>query len=173
MQANGPYAPMPALGRAIGEGDIADIANYVHTAWGNSAPANATPGQVAELAKTTDTMLSGLGQCSPVPAPIAGAFDRAGVNAALQSTNDGNAPETLAALIPKVKQADPSIPQADLINGLTAAYCPIVMHNTSQPQEARLQQLQRFSMDAFTAIAQRDLPARGGSTGQPIKTGQN
>jgi mono/diheme cytochrome c family protein len=169
MQANGPYAPMPALGRAISPGDIADIANYVRTAWGNSAPANATPGQVSELAKTTDTMLSGMGKCSPVPAPVAAALERVGGGAILQATDGGNALETLNALVPKVKQADPALAQADLINGLTAAYCPIVMGDKAQSEDARLQRLQRFSMLAFTAIAQRDLPDRSAGA---AKTGQ-
>ena len=170
MEANGPYAPMPALGRAIAPGDIADIANYVRTAWGNAAPANATPGQVSELAKTTDTMLSGMSKCSPTPETITAALNRVGGDAMLQATNDGNALETLNALVPKLKQAEPSISQADLINGVTAAYCPIVMKDSAQPDDARLQQLQRFSMLAFTAIAQRKLPARGD---KPVKTGQN
>lgn len=165
LPAMGPYAPMPALGYGLSPSDTAEIANYVRTSWGNVAPSNATPGMVSELDKTTDSMLSGRGGCAPVPPAVAAAIERAGVAPMLAQVDAGNTLETLVAVVPKVKAADPAVPQADLINGLTSAYCPIVMHQTQQPETARIQQLQRFSMLAFTAIAQRDLPARGKPAG--------
>lgn len=40
--------PMPAVGVGMADQDIADVTNYVRTAWGNNAPANAAPGAVAD-----------------------------------------------------------------------------------------------------------------------------
>jgi mono/diheme cytochrome c family protein len=45
--------PMPAVGAELTDQDVADIVNYVRTAWGNSAPANAQAGDVGTLRSTT------------------------------------------------------------------------------------------------------------------------
>ena len=160
MPASGTYAPMPGLVRALPPGDIAQIVNYVRIAWGNKAPANATPEMVGELTKTTKTMLSGTASCAPVgPAPVAAAIDKSAAAPMLQQINAGNMLERINAILPKIHSADASIPQADLVNGLTAAYCPIVMGKTDLPPITRVQELQRFSMLVFTGITQRDIPA--------------
>ncbi|MFI5387471.1 MAG: c-type cytochrome [Fimbriimonadales bacterium] len=41
--------PMPSFARALSDQDVADIANYVRSDWGNHAPTNATPALVASL----------------------------------------------------------------------------------------------------------------------------
>jgi len=43
------YIPMPAFGDQLSNQEIADIANYVRTNWGNTAAPNATPQAVADL----------------------------------------------------------------------------------------------------------------------------
>lgn len=43
---------MPAFGRRLNNQQIADITNYVRTAWGNKATADATPSQVRKLRLT-------------------------------------------------------------------------------------------------------------------------
>ena len=45
------YIPMPALGGQLDDQQIADIANYVRTSWGNDAQPNGTPAMVARLRK--------------------------------------------------------------------------------------------------------------------------
>jgi len=46
------YIPMPSLASQLSDAQIAEIANYVRTNWGNAAPANVTPQAVAELRRT-------------------------------------------------------------------------------------------------------------------------
>jgi mono/diheme cytochrome c family protein len=43
------YVAMPTFASQLNDQQIADIANYVRNSWGNTAPANATPGDVAKL----------------------------------------------------------------------------------------------------------------------------
>lgn len=45
----GGYIPMPAFGGQLDDQQIADIANYVRTSWGNTAPPNSTAAMVAKL----------------------------------------------------------------------------------------------------------------------------
>jgi mono/diheme cytochrome c family protein len=45
----GTYGTMPSFAAALSDRDIADVANYLRSGWGNSAPMNATPALVASL----------------------------------------------------------------------------------------------------------------------------
>ena len=43
------YSAMPAFGPQLTDQQVADIANYARTSWGNGAPPDATPAMVAKL----------------------------------------------------------------------------------------------------------------------------
>jgi mono/diheme cytochrome c family protein len=43
------YVPMPSFASQLDDQQIADVANYVRTSWGNAATANATAAEVARL----------------------------------------------------------------------------------------------------------------------------
>ena len=45
----GTYGTMPGFAATLSDQDVADIANYLRTSWGNHAPTNATPALVASL----------------------------------------------------------------------------------------------------------------------------
>jgi len=45
------YIAMPAFKARLNDQEIAEIANYGRTSWGNTAPANATPEMVAKIRK--------------------------------------------------------------------------------------------------------------------------
>jgi mono/diheme cytochrome c family protein len=49
IPAQGKYVPMPAFAAVLDDTQIASIANYVRSSWGNSASANVTPAAVARL----------------------------------------------------------------------------------------------------------------------------
>jgi mono/diheme cytochrome c family protein len=52
VPARGGYIPMPPFAAQLNDQQIADIANYLRTSWGNAAPANVTPQMVASLRGT-------------------------------------------------------------------------------------------------------------------------
>lgn len=52
LPARDGYVPMPAFGSRLSDQQIADIANYVRTSWGNTAAPNATARTVAGLRAT-------------------------------------------------------------------------------------------------------------------------
>jgi mono/diheme cytochrome c family protein len=45
----GKYVPMPSFAGILGDDQIAQIANYVRSSWGNAAAPNATAAMVANL----------------------------------------------------------------------------------------------------------------------------
>ena len=49
IPAQGKYVPMPAFAAVLDDTQIASIANYVRSSWGNTASANVTPAAVARL----------------------------------------------------------------------------------------------------------------------------
>ncbi len=49
IPAQGKYIPMPSFASQLTDTQIADLANYVRTSWGNKATPNATAGAVAKL----------------------------------------------------------------------------------------------------------------------------
>jgi len=54
IPARGGYIPMPPFAAQLSDQQIADIANYARTSWGNSATPSATPAAVAKLRGATN-----------------------------------------------------------------------------------------------------------------------
>jgi mono/diheme cytochrome c family protein len=152
--AIGQYAVMPGMATQLDSAQIAEITNYVRTTWGNGAPATATTRMVDDLAKETSTMLSGTGGCDAVPPAVARAIDTSGTNSALRQINQDNMLEQIDGVLHKIAPADHSMAQADVVNGLTAAYCPIVMNDTTKQPRQRLELLQRFATLVYTRLHQ-------------------
>jgi len=49
IAARGGYVPMPSFRDRLTDEQVADIANYIRTSWGNVAQPNATPAMVAKM----------------------------------------------------------------------------------------------------------------------------
>jgi mono/diheme cytochrome c family protein len=153
MNAHGSYAAMPGFATEISDKDIAEIANYVRASWGNAAPATATSAMVGNLSKTTHTMLAGTAGCDPIASkPIADALASPALAQPLHEVTGSNMVEQIDLILPKLEQAAPGVPQDDMVNGLIAAYCPIIRDNQSQSPEARVHQLQRFATVVFSRL---------------------
>ena len=151
--ATGPYAAMPGFATILSSAQIADITNHVRTTWGNGAPATATLAMVDDLAKQTSTMLSGTKACDPVAPPaIAAAVEGDATQAELRQINEDNMSEKVDAILQAARPAVASRDQADIVNGLTAAWCPMVMGDTSRPRRQRLLLLQRFATLVYARL---------------------
>ena len=53
IKARGGYIPMPAFKDQLTDEQVADIANYIRTSWGNSAAPNVTSAMVANMRAKT------------------------------------------------------------------------------------------------------------------------
>lgn len=151
------YAPMPAIGGSMTDGDIASVVNYVRQAWGNGAPANATASQVADLRKTTRSVLANNEtNCPAVESQdVAQAVNNpaTGIAGKLRDTNQSNLLLTAKDMVAKVKAASPKAQPADIVNGLTAAYCPIVNANKSLGDAERRWHLDQFAQIVYLQVA--------------------
>jgi mono/diheme cytochrome c family protein len=151
----GNYTNMPSFAGALGNQDIADIVNYVRTAWTNSAPANATPDLVAHLRETGGVVgLAGSESARAFDCPRVGAGPVPQVVAtpddvAMLSAGDpGRIAGRLTALIQELRAEDPSISSGALINTLVASYCPVVANLTGLTVPQKRQRMTEFATTA-------------------------
>jgi mono/diheme cytochrome c family protein len=146
-EASRGYAPMPAIGRNLTDGQIAEVVNYIRQAWSNRAPQNADADQVAHLrAQTTTELALNLPEgCKPVTdVSLKRALSRADVAGPL-SDLDQPLLERIDSVIGKVKSAAPKANDDQIVNALTEAYCPVVMSETSKSAAERSADLGNFS----------------------------
>ncbi len=156
LEARQRYAPMPAIGAAMSDGDIADVANYVRQNWGNAAPATATPGMVAEARKTIDTLMTAgpLGGCPAIGSPAVAkllANDGNGITRTLGGMDESNMLQRTQQMVASVRKAAPGVGNADVINGLTSAYCGVVRGESSLDANQKALRLGNFSQLVFMA----------------------
>jgi mono/diheme cytochrome c family protein len=145
------YAPMPAIGSGMTDQQIAEVVNYLRSAWTNRAPDNAEAGTVGNLRKKTNTMLAG-GACTPVPNAFAD--PKSGIVPLLEGLTAVNMLNRLGAIVAKAKAADLHAQNAELVNGLTAAYCPILKQDAAVSPERKPEQLATFSQMVYSRILQ-------------------
>jgi hypothetical protein len=138
---------MPAVGVAMSDREVADAVNYIRQSWGNGAPPTADADMVSQIRAKTHTMLalSAQGDCGRIEDPaLAKAIEQQGVESALSDTARPEL-ERIDAIIGKVKSADPAASGDQIVNALTAAYCPVAMAEKSKPLAQRAADLGTFS----------------------------
>jgi mono/diheme cytochrome c family protein len=155
LPASGSYAAMPGVGAQMSDQQVADVVNYVRTAWSNHAPPNAAPGLVGSIRAKTATEMSG-GPCAPYPAAFAD--QKTGLPELFAGLNEGNMFERIDSIVTKAKAAEPQAPQAKLVNDTIAAYCPVLKADNSVPANLKEQQLGSFAGLLYGRIN----PAPGG-----------
>jgi mono/diheme cytochrome c family protein len=154
LQASERNAPMLAIGAGMTDAEVADVANYVRQTWDNAAPPTAMPGMVAQLRAAIDTPMNGSpkSNCPAVASPAlaqALASDRGGLKTQLASVTEANMPQLTGQLVSKARAAAPGTGQADLVNGLTSAYCAVVRADPSLDWNQRALRLGHFSEMAY------------------------
>jgi hypothetical protein len=146
--------------------EIADVTDYVRTAWSNAAPVIQKTGLVGGIRARTVSGLAGPGaqednndpcRIGPNSAPVS-SIDDPQVNKTLTDMTPESMLSTIPTLIARVGEVSPDKPQADVINGLCS---PIA---TSKPGRQRFSSPRDTSSStgsdsSFTA----SLPRRGAS----------
>ena len=152
------YAIMPAVGADMTDQQVADVANYVRTAWSNRAPATAEPGMVAEIRKVTHSLLAGSSAegCPAVSPPtLAKTIDdpKNGIIDLMKDITNANIMQNIDQIVKRLKSNNPQAKRADIVNSLTIAYCPIAAPDgrLATPQSRR--QLNRFSELVYAELA--------------------
>jgi mono/diheme cytochrome c family protein len=151
------YGPMPAIGAAMSDQEIADVSDYVRQLGGNAAPATATPGMVASLRAKTDTLMnrapnSACPNVASVSIARAIADPRSGIADDLHAMTDDDMFQRTARMVVALRKAAPHATQSDVVNGLTAAYCPSLRDDAQLSPAARSARLGQFSELVYTQL---------------------
>ena len=153
LPAQGTYGPMPGFATVLTSQQIADVANYVRTSWGNKAPATATADMADSIQPKTETILAGTHWCEPNGGS---AVDRAianpasGIAANMAAITQATLLTRVDAIVTEAKKAAPGAAQADVVNSLTRAYCPYVAKNVNLAPAKRGPVLDRFATLVYT-----------------------
>jgi mono/diheme cytochrome c family protein len=156
LPAGGTYGAMPSFAGRLSDAEIADLANYVRTSWGNHADPNASAGMVAAWRTTVPVPDFGTQSAVAFDCPRVGGAPGVGgpqptavatLSAMLQGGNR-NVPELAAAYERMATGATP----ADTVNAMVSAYCPVVAASGA-PTYRKYAELRRFSLQAAAAVS--------------------
>ncbi len=158
--ATGTYASMPAVGAQMTDQEIADVTDYVRNAWSNAAPVISKTGLVGEIRDKTTSTLAGAGaseqdndpcQVGPDSPPVPTIND-AQIDQTLSTINAGTMLPTIPGIIKRVHQIAPDKKQADIVNGLTLAYCRIEARKAAFRKPNGRDLLNQFSLLVYSEL---------------------
>lgn len=181
--ANGPG--MPAFGSKLNDRQIADIANYVRTAWGNPGQADATPKHVLAMRETSPPHQVAVADSDYLDLPpIASAAARrfgcpmeAGMIGRLspgsgwlhimQGADDGAIANRTRMLVHALKKDDPNISDEQIVDMAMTAYCPVVAAKNGMSMSAKKQALAAFreSVHRMLSNGGKQAASGGGASG--------
>jgi mono/diheme cytochrome c family protein len=149
-RAGGP--PMPSFAGSLSDPEIAGVANYVRTSWGNKGVANATPQDVmnlraiAAVPMNADMMADEMGCPRVSSAGTNGTVTDPGKGllGIFQGATPATMPNRTRELIAALRSANPTISRTDITNTLLASYCPVIAHETGMTMSAKHEALGSF-----------------------------
>jgi mono/diheme cytochrome c family protein len=155
FKPQGDWGAMASFAETLNDDQIADVANYVRTAWGNSAPPNATPWSVGNWRKNAAVQATGPAAmlCPNLAQDVIAPALNNPPTALRQAATDN---VKMSSLVSSYRAARPGASKAEVIEALSTAYCRTV--TTEKISQAR--------MGADIAdFAQRvaEVPVRGSS----------
>lgn len=156
LPPGGTYGAMPSFAGRLSDGQVADIANYVRTSWGNTGSANATPAMVAAWRSAASVPDYGTQSAVSFDCPKVGGAPGAtgpdpGTIASLTSVASGGS-RAIGEMVDIYRNADPDASPATIVDGLVAAYCPFLAQG-GDPDYLRYQKLREFTLQAAAAVS--------------------
>ncbi len=159
QQGQGSYGAMPAFGGALDDQQVADLVNYVRTAFGNTADASTTGAMVRTERIAAPTGLGGslaarrLG-CAPIgDSTVPGAVASEEDVTIAGWIDHGLASDAISALASRTRADNPEATAADVVRVVTAAYCPVVANDPALSDRGRRAKLRDFAGRAGGAVA--------------------
>jgi mono/diheme cytochrome c family protein len=152
---------MPSFATQLSDREIADVSNYVRTAWNNKGVADTTPAMVRELRGVAvvppdaDMAADTLG-CPRITASGGNgsvADPGNGLLGIYEGATAATIPNRTRTLISAVRANNSSISDADLTNTLVAAYCPVVAHEPGLSLAAKRAALKDFMAGTAPLVA--------------------
>ncbi|MFG1288583.1 c-type cytochrome [Xanthobacter versatilis] len=169
LPTGGTYGAMPSFAGRLDDQQIADLANYVRTSWGNTAAPNVTASMVASWRATTHVPDYGTQAADAFTCPdVGGAPGSDGPDpkavAALSAMMAGGQ-HSIPMMVDAYKAASGSAGSGTVVDALTAAYCPVVAKSDA-PTWQKYAELRRFTLQTALEVSRRTIT--GPVDSQPI-----
>jgi mono/diheme cytochrome c family protein len=152
--AQGTWGAMGSFAAKLTDDQISDVTNYVRTAWQNNAPPNATPWSVGDWRKNA-TPSPGTAKAMLCPDLSQDVLAPALKDDGASLEQAAREPAHMSALIASYKSARPKSSKAEVIEGLSTAYCRVLATESISPARMSLQ------ISDFAQSAASRLDARG------------
>jgi mono/diheme cytochrome c family protein len=154
---------MPSFATGLSDAEIAAVANYVRTQWGNKGTASATPDDVMQARKISNLPPMASAEADEFGCPRvsnAGGADSLANPGPMMDVFTDATPETLPnrtrMLVTALKTSDATMSDAEITNDLIAAYCPVVAAQSGLSHAEKEAALENFVAGAQPLI---DAPA--------------
>ena len=152
---------MPSFAGSLNDNDVAELANYVRTNWGNAAAPNATPALAASWRSTLSLPVYASDAARRFECADVGQGGSADLDPQLIAMLGGEMAQrsvAYATLVDLYKASHPDADMADIVNNLVAAYCPVVAKSGSSDQERSLA-VKRFALDITSYLSNQSVVA--------------
>jgi mono/diheme cytochrome c family protein len=153
---HGSYGAMNSFANSLTDAQIADVANYVRTAWGNNAMPNATPWGVSAWRESAGTPKNESAQmlCPNLDGDVLQPALNAGPNALKEAAADD---ADMSRLIGTYRKARPKTNSAQVVEALSTAYCRMLA--ADNPPDSRLSaQLSDFAQRVAVDLEPKKSP---------------
>jgi len=166
LPGRGSYGQMPSFAGQFSDKHVVEVVNYVRTAWGNKGSANATEAKVVSIReelvpdgpgseaarKLGCPLVTNSGNQNAVTDPGAGIVDL------MQGVDDDNISNKISEMLHQLHTNNPSISDADAINDLMVAYCPIVAKEGGSKSQMN-KKLHAFLDEVNEQLSSGEMPA--------------
>jgi mono/diheme cytochrome c family protein len=152
---------MPSFAGSLNDNDVAELANYVRTNWGNTAAPNATSALAASWRTTLSLPVYASDAARRFECADVGGGGGAALDPQLIAMLGGEMAQrsvAYATLVDEYKASHPDAGLADIVNNLVAAYCPVVAKGGGSDQEKSLA-VKRFALDVTTYLSNQSVVA--------------
>ena len=152
---------MPSFAGSLNDNDVAELANYVRTNWGNAAAPNATPALAASWRSTLSLPVYASDAARRFECADVGQGGSADLDPQLIAMLGGEMAQrsvAYATLVDLYKASHPDADMADIVNNLVAAYCPVVAKSGGSDQEKSLA-VKRFALDITSYLSNQSVVA--------------
>ena len=158
---HGTYGAMGSFANVLTDDQIADVTNYVRTAWGNGAIPNATPWGVSTWRNTAQSAHDESHQmlCPDLAADLMRPALQEGPATLKRAASDSAA---MSKLIGDYRSARPKSSPAQVVEALSTAYCRAVA--TDDISQGRMSvQIADFAQQVAVALSSGNSSASGGT----------
>lgn len=152
---------MPSFAGSLSNNDVAELANYVRTNWGNAAAPNATPVLAASWRSTLSLPVYASDAARRFECADVGQGGSADLDPQLIAMLGGEMAQrsvAYATLVDLYKASHPDADMADIVNNLVAAYCPVAANSGGSDQEKSLA-VKRFALDITSYLSNQSVIA--------------